>query len=130
MTVICQHDLPNRIKLIIEDQSNRYFGDYHRVKLLSRCPICVAAEYFSASPDPHAAAQAAQRILGQEVLYEKSLERMGVPSHELERTKQELLDQFLQINQSYLARDDFPARFIAMKLREKQQTNLSGGRPY
>jgi len=130
MTVVYQQDLPNRLKLIIEDQSNRYFGDYHRVKLLVRCPICVAAEYFGASTDPHAAAQAAQRTLGQKVLYERSLERMGVPSRDLERAKQELRDQFLQINQAYLARDDFPARFIAMKLREKQQTTLPGGRPY
>lgn len=130
MTVIYQQDLPNRLTLTVEDQSNRYFGDYHRVKLQVRCPITVAAEYFRTSPDPLAAAQAAQRMLGTEVLYEKSLERMGVPSAELRIIKQELLGQFIRINQPYLARDDFPARFIAVKLREKQQTTPPGGRPY
>ena len=130
MKVIYQKELPNRLKLTVEDLSNRYFGDYHRVKLLVRCPITVSADSFGSSPDPLAAAQAAQRSIGPEVLYEKSLERMGVPGAELQSIKQELLEQFIRINQPYLARDDFPARFIAVKLRERQQKTRSGGCPY
>jgi len=130
MSVIYQATLPNQLELIIEDQSNRYFGDYHRVKLRVRCPVAVSAAAFNASQDPAADAAAAERILGSEIVYEKSLERMGVAGEEFETIKQELLERFLQINRPYLARADFPARFIALKMREKQQPGRPGGPSY
>lgn len=130
MSVIYQATLPNELELIIEDQSNRYFGDYHRVKLLVRCPVAVTNAAFIESQDPAADSAAAERILGSEVVYEKSLERMGVSGGDLERVKQELLERFLQINQPYLARADFAARFITLKLREKQQSEPAGGQYY
>jgi hypothetical protein len=128
--IVYQHELPNRLLLRVEDQSNRYFGDYHRVRLVIRCLVPVRAEHFSASQDPIAAADAAAALLGKEVIYEKALERMGVVGSEVETTRQLLLEQFVQTNQPYLARDDFPARFIALKLRELNRNEQSGRHQY
>jgi hypothetical protein len=123
--LLYQHELPNRLLLNIEDQSNRYFGDYHRVRLVIRCQVPVVAAHFSASKDPLAAADAATALLGKEVIYETALERMGVAGCDVETIRQQLLDQFVQANQPYLARKDFPARFIALKLREIDRNGQS-----
>jgi hypothetical protein len=128
--ILYQQQLPNRLLLKIEDQSYRYFGDYHRVRLVIRCQVPVVAEHFVASEDPLAAAAAAVLQLGHEVTFEKTLERMGVAGSEVETTRQLLIDQFMQTNHPYLARDDFPFRFIALKLRQSDRSGQSDRRHY
>jgi len=128
MPLIYQNKLPNRLVLTVEDHSNRYYGDYHRVKLLVRCLVPVNAESFADSTDPVAEAAEALRILGPEIVFEKSLERMGVPGDEVEQTRQFLLEQFLQTNRSYLASKAFVPKFIALKLRDKRSSGLPADR--
>lgn len=124
--IIYQDELNNGLQLLVEDQSNRYFGDYHRLRLFVSCRVPVRAEYFTAETNPEQAAAEAVKILGTEVVYEKPLERMGVAGGELATIRQQVLDDFLSINRDYLARADFPAKFLALKLRERQQANSRG----
>lgn len=124
--IIYQDELDNGLQLQVEDQSNRYFGDYHRLRLFVSCPVPVRAEYFAGDANPEQVAAEALQLLGTEVVYEKPLERMGVAGGELEAVRQQVLDDFLAINRDYLARGDFPAKFLALKLRERQQVNSRG----
>lgn len=126
LPIVYQSELPNQLKLTIEDQSHRYFGDYHRVRLRVRCVIPVTSAAFLSYDDPAAEAAAARQVLGEQVCFEKTLEQMGVPGARLETTRKTLVDQFLQANLTYLTRVDFAARFIAKKRRAEAASSHSG----
>lgn len=108
--------LPNGLELELFDQSNRYFGDYHRVRILLRCRVEIRPEWLRDLPSDVAPKQACS-LLGEALVYERHLERMGVATAELERIKEQLIDGFLTVGGSYLGAPDFPRRFFLQHLR-------------
>lgn len=116
--------LANGLWLEFLDRTLRYFGDYHRVRLVAFCDILLTEELFSHMEDPNAALREAERLLGKSYRFERTLERMGVPGADVDRVRQELRQGFLQTSSGYFARGDFPARMVRSALVKRRQANL------
>lgn len=85
----------------IYDHSQVYFGDYYRVRLEARCEIPLSLH-------PEHSGDA-----GEVAVYSRSLEKMAVPSAEVDAVRMSLLAEFRQNSLPYLAAPDFPAKFVA-----------------
>jgi hypothetical protein len=114
--------------LIVEffDRSNRYFGDYHRVYIEARCRVALAMDNFADSADPAAELQSARAVLGNEVVFVRILEKMGVAGEAVAHTRETLIGSFIRSSLPYLATPAFPGRFIAVELERRRH----GRRPH
>jgi hypothetical protein len=119
-TLLRKQKLKNGLVLEFHDLSNRYFGDYYRVLIEARCRIPVSPSLFSSAAELEGALAA----LGGEVLFTHSLEKMGVPGDEAERTRHLLIDGYLRSAVSYLESPRFPVRVVALELEKRRK----GGR--
>ena len=117
--------LANGLNLDFIDQGNRYFGDYHRVRVVVRCAVPIASEAFAEGPDDPLFLKA-QRLFGDEILFERPLERMGVAGDDVEAVRTGLVESFLKSSRGYLEHPDFAVRFI----RSQLNTSDRSGRPY
>ncbi|MDT8420562.1 MAG: hypothetical protein RQ754_09030 [Desulfuromonadales bacterium] len=104
--------LSNGLCLRFYDQSNRYYGDFHRVF------ISVEA-FLSGQPDLPEELQAAASSLHETVIFRKVLERMGVTSDRLAATIDELIEDFLAASGDYLCRRDMPELLLKKYHAEK-----------
>ncbi|AMV72074.1 hypothetical protein JCM30471_05740 [Desulfuromonas carbonis] len=116
LTLLRREQLENGLVLEFFDHSNRYFGDYHkvRVEVHSRLPLRI--DLFQDEADPAAALAQTAALLGDAPLEVRQLERMGVPGAEVERVRTALIDDFLRTGSIYLARPDYPQRLLRQKL--------------
>lgn len=112
--------LDNGLQLEFLDQSNRYFGDYHRVKILVRCQVALRPEWLPTGSDAVDPAQL-RALLGDCVAFERSLEQMGVASAQLETVKNSLIQGFLGTTAGYLGSATFPGRFILQQWQQRSQ---------
>ncbi|WP_432822053.1 hypothetical protein [Trichloromonas sp.] len=112
--------LANGVRVDFIDRSNRYFGDYHRLRVEVRCRIAVTPQLFAATADPCAEADRVRSRLGDEVLWVRHLERMGVAGGDLEMVRSEMIDSFVKSSFSYLQSHEFPIRFVAIEMVERQ----------
>ncbi len=106
--------LANGLVVRFFDHSIRYYGDFHRVQLEVRCSVPLSADLF-ASDDEYAAAKS---ILGDSVTYCRSLERMGVPSTEIDRVIESLISDFNMHSGPYFAAPDFPRKLVLAELKK------------
>jgi len=113
-------ELDNGLCLELRDQSNRYFGDYHRIKIEVSCDIPLRGEFFGGNPDDPQL-QTARRLYGDSLRFERSLERMGVAGAEVENVREELVESFLKSSAAYLEHPEFVARYV------QRQLQLRGG---
>lgn len=122
MNLFRSETLPNGLVVEFFDDSNRYFGDYWRVRLEARCRVPVQAALAPESPDlPQALA-----LLGEEALFVRPLEKMGVAGEEVEGVRTALAESFLASAASYLGSPAFPPRFVRQQLAERKK----GRRPF
>lgn len=107
MNPLRQKTLANGLRIEVFDETNRYFGDYHRVclQVVISCDVATAAAAGGADPQFWADFKAAR---GDGIRVEKSLLRMGVAGAEVERTVNALLDDFLRAADDYMAHPDYP----------------------
>jgi hypothetical protein len=112
--------LANGLRVEFIDASNRYFGDYHRLRIEVRCRIAVTPQLFAAAADPGAEADRARRLLGDHILWVRHLERMGVAGSDLTTTRQEMIESFVRSSFSYLQSQQFASRYVAIQLTERQ----------
>ncbi|TYO99710.1 hypothetical protein EDC39_102236 [Geothermobacter ehrlichii] len=103
------------------DRSNRYYGDYHRIRVVVRMEIPVRREFFLDERDPDRACDRARRWLGDVVCFEKSLERMGVPGSQVASVRDELVASFLATAAGYMNKPDFPGKFVRKSVQERQK---------
>lgn len=120
MDAFMTQTLDNGLQLQFFDQSNRYFGDYHRVKILVRCQVTLRPEWLSACGDCGDPEQI-RALLGDFVGYERSMEQMGVASAQLEAVKNSLIEGFLGTTAGYLGSEIFPGRFILQQWQLRNQ---------
>ena len=111
-TPVCEKLLNNGLCLRFYDQSNRYYGDFHRVV------VSVEAVLSSQSDLPEEL-QGTASALHETVIYRKGLERMGVTSGRLAVTVDELIEDFLAASGDYLCRRDMPELLLKKYLTEK-----------
>lgn len=118
--------LDNGLTIEFFDRSNRYFGDYHRVCVEACCRVVLNMDNLAGLADPAAELQTARAVLGNEVVFIRKLERMGVAGEAVERTREVLIESFIRSSFPYLSTPVFPRRFIAAELERRRQ----GRRPH
>ena len=115
--LIATEQLANGLVLSFYNQGNRYFGDYHQVKVVVSCPIAMTDALLSDFFSPEDLTQARQ-LFGDHVEYRRLLKQMGVAGAEVERVETALIDHFRENAMSYMQGDDFAGRFVARRLAE------------
>lgn len=124
--LIRTENLRNGLVIEFFDRSNRYFGDYHRVCVEVRCRIPLPIDLFAETAAPEAELQAAKTLLGNEVVFSRVLEKMGVAGAEVEAVRQSLINNFIRGALSYMGGPDFPRRFVVAELENRR----GGRRPH
>lgn len=107
--------LANGLTVSFFQQTRRYFGDYHLVKLEIVCKVPLLADYFSNKGEFAAAGS----LLGEEVLYRRCVEQMGVPSAEVELVLNRLTADFENTALPYVASPAFPRKLVAAELAKR-----------
>lgn len=123
-TIIASEKLDNDLVLNFHDRGNRYFGDYHQVKVLVSCRIKLEdglVSEFLSNDD----LDRARQVFGDHLEYRRELKQMGVAGDAVESAKLSLVDNFLQNTAGYMNKPDFPARLVARRLAEhRNRTRL------
>ena len=101
-------NLSNGLLISIYDQTKVYFGDYHHVRVKIICTLDSAAACKQFCPE---------NVDLRSMSYTRTLERMGVPSEDIESVKKTLLDDFDRNSLSYISSADFPKKMITNELR-------------
>ena len=115
--LIARHRLDNGLELLFCEQGNRYFGDYHQVKVVVICRVPVdesmQSEHLSL-PD----LQKAKQLFGDQVEYRRELRQMAVAGDDVETVRDDLVRNFIANSGAYMQAAGFASRFIARKLKE------------
>ena len=104
--------LPNSLHLVCRDDTRRYFGDYHLVRVLLSLSIPLEPRFFRDEDER----RVARSLLPDPVVYCRSAERMGVPTADVEAVRTVLVDDLLLHAGKYLGSAQFPMRFIQAEL--------------
>jgi hypothetical protein len=107
--------LTNGLYLRFFDQSNRYFGDYHRLRIVVEIELSLSNELLT---DPEILTAAKKRF-GAKLTTNKILERMGVPGSRVDTLRAELVASYQTEVQSYLSRPEVPQRLLRAELANK-----------
>lgn len=108
--------LGNGLVLEFFDRSNRYFGDYYRVRIEVRTRIPIHADLVRHEVDAAGLLDRARKLFGEELVEVRHLERMGVAGAEVEAVHRELIEGFLRVGTIYLQRADYPQRLLHERL--------------
>ncbi len=119
--LIRTENLGNGILVKFFDLSNRYYGDFHRVKIEVRCTLPLGPECFAGAADPQAETRRVRGLLGNNLFFTRSLEKMGVAGGDLEAVKQTLVDSFISSTFHYLASAEFAPRLVASELAKMKK---------
>lgn len=114
---IKERRLDNGIALRFVDRSNRYFGDYNRI--LVEVEIRVPVSKTLPADDPRMPRARAQ--FGETLVVPKTLERMGVPTAELETVRDRMVEDFLKHAVLYMGRPDYPLRLLLVELEKARR---------
>ena len=117
--LIGSETLKNGLIVEFRDKSNRYFGDYHRVRIEVFCRFSLGPELFCASARPQSECERAKALLGEELTFVRHLERMGVAGGRVEEVRRELIDSFAKSAFPYLEAPDFIQRLVARELEKR-----------
>jgi len=117
MTTIRQENLNNGLQIHFVDESNRYFGDYHRVCILITL-LYPVDELPVVNSDDEVFRDRAIATLGKELKIVKRLERMGVPTAEVARVRQSMIEAFLENSSVYLNRPEYPRSLVDAGLKK------------
>jgi hypothetical protein len=104
--------LPNSLHLVCRDDTRRYFGDYHLVRVFLSLSIPLEPRFFRDEDER----RVARSLLPDPVVYCRSAERMGVPTADVEAVRTVLVDDLLLHAGKYLGSAQFPMRFIQAEL--------------
>lgn len=120
VTPLREHQLPNGLTVSFHDRTRRYFGDFYLVKLEIVCHVPIISAYF---PTEEEYSQA-RALLGDDVVYRRAVEQMGVPSTEIERVTERLMADFENHSLPYFHAATFPRKLVVAELcRMKKKMN-------
>ncbi len=118
MTTIKQESLENGLQINFTDESNRYFGDYHRVCVVATI-VCNLRDLPADSPDEEAFRCRAVEAHGEQLSVVKRFERMGVSSADVEDVRNALIDDFLRHASAYLSRPEYIRSLVNAELNKR-----------
>ncbi|WP_092349848.1 hypothetical protein [Desulfuromusa kysingii] len=109
--------LENGVSVEFVPQENRYFGDYHRLQIdvIAKIPL-------DSGSLPADLIEVAEKYSGS-IKYEKTLERMGVASNQLDIATQSMIDGFMQTVGCYLANKSFAEHLLRKTLTTRAHRN-------
>ena len=119
MTTIKGERLANGLQIAFVDQSNRYFGDYHRVCVVATI-ICNLRDLPATTPDETAFRRLAIEAFGEELSVVRRFERMAVPSADVDEVRTALVQDYLRHAAGYLARPGTPRSLVAAELKKRR----------
>ena len=125
-TILHNEQFDNGLRLEFVENSNRYFGDYYRLRIEVRCRVSIDAALFPEAADPAGESRRVRGLLGEELTWTRPLERMGVATADLPAVRAELMDTFATTTYPYLRSPEFPSRLLAGELEKRKQ----GRRPF
>jgi hypothetical protein len=127
--IIRTENLANGIKVEFKDCSNRYYGDYHRVRIEVRCSFPLTPAVLGQAADSEEEQDKIRKIIGEKYVYTRVLEQMGVPGDALDETRRNLIDSFAGSTFSYMAHPSFPLRLIEKELERRGKVHRPFGNP-
>ena len=122
-----QQLLDNSLELIFYDLSNRYYGDFHQIKIevVSRIKFSDALlEDFGFSEREQL--QAKNRY-GEMFEARQELKRMGVAGSEVQSVTTQMVKQFLDSSLPYMSDLKFPQRLLRKHLSDRSNIRSVNG---
>ncbi len=92
--------LENGVEIVARDLTRNYFGDYHLVRLEITFGSSGSGEELHGCD-------------AQKPSFRKVVEKMGVPTCDVEAVKESLVENFLAHSLAYLSAPDFPEKLAA-----------------
>ncbi len=125
MTTIKEERLDNGLQIVFVDESNRYFGDYHRICVVATM-VYKLSELPALNADDESFRSKAIEALGEELTVVKRFERMGVASADVEDVRIAMIDDFLQHSSPYLSRAGYPRSLVCAELKKRRTHRYYG----
>ncbi len=122
MDIYKQFELETGLKVRLMDHSRNYYGDFWHVLLDVRCEIEVAQV---AAVDLLKDVDTSS-LAGKTLVYRRTLEKMGVPSEEVDAVREHLAANFARHSLPYLATPGFAERYVLAELRRRQKRSATG----
>lgn len=121
-------ELANGLIVFIYDRTRRYYEDYHLVRLQLCCEVPLVESYFENAGE----FCEARDLLGESVIYRRSMEKMGVPYADIEMAGNEMIDGFENHALRYFIADDFPRKLVLSELAKsrKKAVKATGSQEY
>jgi hypothetical protein len=107
-TIICERLLGGGIAATVSDATRHYFGGYYHVCIQVSAEIALTPACFD-TPGHY---EDALGLMGKQVRFSRTLEKMAVPDTDVAAVRHTLLDAFDANELPYLSRPDFPERFV------------------
>ena len=104
-------NLSNGLTVSIYDYTKVYFGDYHHVRLRIVCCLDSAVNWKQSC---------SEEIDFRSINYTRTVDKMGVPSEDLESVIKTLLNDFDNNSLPYISSADFPKKMIKHELSCKR----------
>ena len=116
---IREEQLVNGLRIVFTDESNRYFGDYHRICVVATI-VCNLQDLPTESQDDEIFRSQAIESLGEQLSVVKRFERMGVKTADVEKVRIALIDDFMHHAASYLSRTDYPRSLVKAEMNKSR----------
>ena len=110
--------LDNGLQIVFTDESNRYFGDYHRICVVATI-VCNLNDLLTETADDESFFRQAIEKLGERLTVVKRFERMGVATADVEAVRTEMIDSFLRHAASYLSRPEYPRALVNAEVKKR-----------
>ena len=115
--ILKEYILSNGLKVIIFDETIRYFCNYFNVVLKLYSHINIDSSIFD---DEHLYNEV-MNFLGDKLIYTKTITKNAVIEVELDSVKKIVLEDFEQNCLPYLSKQSFIKKFVLKKLKEKKR---------
>ncbi len=115
--ILKEYILSNGLKVIIFDETIRYFCNYFNVVLKLYSHINIDSSIFD---DEHLYNEV-MNFLGDKLIYTKTITKNAVIEVELDSVKKIVLKDFEQNCLPYLSKQSFIKKFVLKKLKEKKR---------
>lgn len=103
-----EYPLSESLVVCLNDETGHYFGGYYHVRLVVRCTVPLQEGMFASIGE----FEDARAALGENVRFERVLEKMAVPVQELDLVKDALLEAFETNFLPYLKHSGFAHGFV------------------
>jgi len=116
-TLITTEKLDNGLEFQFFEHGNRYFGDYHQVKVTVCCLINIDDSLISDRLSQEDINEA-RKLFGETVEYTRVLKSMGVSGGDVEKVRADLIANFINSTLPYLQVDDFASKYVFRRLTD------------